>query len=299
MKNHAIRWMAEYRTAVQVGDKFDLIKDIIESQDVGCESLIATLQAIINQPSNGAIPSGKNTLRLELALIKDACEPIATFSNHFEGDGFLAPYAYDRWNDMNDHLRVVVERYIEEDYPSTCREIVREISPDDIDAQQILMQQTVNKAILVAEKLDSDSLTRFRDTLKVLRGCRLLGYQFVKDTTLEALEEEVQFVQLLPIAVPIIDGLIAELKTYRRIADDFNNGDEDGWSFWRRYYTSLPLWYRVAAEVALVMCSSASVERVFSLLNCMFDEHQQSALNDYKEASIKIRYNENYRDRKQ
>lgn len=31
----------------------------------------------------------------------------------------------------------------------------------------------------------------------------------------------------------------------------------------------------------------------------MFDEHQQQALNDYKEASIKIRYNENFRAKKQ
>jgi hypothetical protein len=65
------------------------------------------------------------------------------------------------------------------------------------------------------------------------------------------------------------------------------------------HYISLPLWYKVAAEVALIMCSSASVERVFSLPNCMFDEHQHQVLNDYKEASIKIRYNENYRQRKQ
>ena len=37
----------------------------------------------------------------------------------------------------------------------------------------------------------------------------------------------------------------------------------------------------------------------YVLLNRMFDEHQQQALNDYKEASVKIQYNENYRDRKQ
>jgi hAT family C-terminal dimerisation region len=98
---------------------------------------------------------------------------------------------------------------------------------------------------------------------------------------------------------PIINGLIAELKTYKRIADAHDNANQDGWVFWRRNHISLPLWYKVAAEVALVMCSSASVERVFSLLNCMFDEHQHQALNDYKEASIKIMYNENYRQGKQ
>ena len=95
--------------------------------------MIVFLQAIINQPADGKINSCEHTLQMEPALIKDAGEPIASFCNHFEGDGFLAPYAYDRWNDMNDHHRVMVEWYIEEDYPSTCRNIVREIATDDLD----------------------------------------------------------------------------------------------------------------------------------------------------------------------
>ena len=106
-------------------------------------------------------------------------------------------------------------------------------------------------------------------------------------------------IQHLPVAVPLIDGLHAELRTYKRLADTFYQEEDDGWAFWRRYYISLPLWYKVAAEVALVMCSIASVERVFSLLNCLFDDHQHQCLNDYKEVSVMIRYNENYRSRKQ
>lgn len=149
------------------------------------------------------------------------------------------------------------------------------------------------------EKIESDSLTRFKDTLQVLRGCRLVGYQFVKDTTHEALEEEIVFIQQLPVAVPLFDDLHAELRTYKKLADGFDREEDDGWAFWRRYYISLPLWYKVAAEVALVMCSSASVGRVFSLLHCLFDDHQHQCLNDYKEASVMIRYNENFRSRKQ
>ena len=97
----------------------------------------------------------------------------------------------------------------------------------------------------------------------------------------------------------MIDGLLKELPTYKRLADEYQNDNSDGWLFWRKYCNSLPLWYKVAAEVALVMCSSAAVERIFSLLNCTFDDHQHQALNDYKKASIRIRYNENFRDRKQ
>ena len=78
------------------------------------------------------------------------------------------------------------------------------------------------------------------------------------------------------------------------MADAFESAD--GWIFWRSYYNSLPTWYKVAADVALIMTSSASVERVFSLLNSRFSDQQQRALRDYKEGSVRITYNERFRD---
>ena len=96
-----------------------------------------------------------------------------------------------------------------------------------------------------------------------------------------------------------MNGLYAELKTYKNLADAFNEEESDGWVFWRRYFMRLPTWYKLAAEVTIVMCSSTAVERVFYLLNCTFNDQQQRFLNDYKESSVMIRYNENCRDRKQ
>ena len=75
-------------------------------------------------------------------------------------------------------------------------------------------------------------------------------------------------------AVNLIESLKAELRTYKKLADEFGDERRDGWVFWRTHYLRLPKWYKVAAEAALVMCSSASVERVFSLLNCLFDDQQ-------------------------
>jgi hypothetical protein len=64
LKTHAIRWMAEYRAAVQIHKNFDKISGIIQNEDVGCVSLIGQLVTILEEE--------KNTLRLELALICDS-----------------------------------------------------------------------------------------------------------------------------------------------------------------------------------------------------------------------------------
>ena len=92
--------------------------------------------------------------------------------------------------------------------------------------------------------------------------------------------------------------IAAGLKTYKNIANHHNadDDDEDGWVFWRRYFRRL---YKLAEEAALVMCSSAAVERVFSLLNNSFNDSKQNSLNDYKESSVMIRYDENFREKQQ
>ena len=67
--------------------------------------------------------------------------------------------------------------------------------------------------------------------LKILRGCRLLAYEFVRETTIEALEDEYNFVQYLPVAVNLIESLKLELRTYKKLADEFGDERGDGWVF--------------------------------------------------------------------
>lgn len=66
---------------------------------------------------------------------------------------------------------------------------------------------------------------------------------------------------------------------------------EVAWDFWRRHSLRLPAWYRAAKEVALVMTSSACMERVFSVYESIFSDQQEMALEDVRAASVLIRYN--------
>jgi hypothetical protein len=60
-------------------------------------------------------------------------------------------------------------------------------------------------------------------------------------------------------------------------------------------YLQLPDWYAGAAEVAIIFTSSAMAERCFSLYEVMFSSHETMALEDFREASVKMTYNSNKR----
>lgn len=139
---------------------------------------------------------------------------------------------------------------------------------------------------------DLDVNGRLYTTWIIFRGCRLLNFGFIASQEEIVLSAECIFLLRLP-AVPetALPGLRAELEEYRNIALA-HDPDADQWSFWRHYQLRLPVWYKLACNVALIMTSSASVERLFSLYEGRFGDQQQGALEDYKEAGIMLRYNE-------
>ena len=53
----------------------------------------------------------------------------------------------------------------------------------------------------------------------------------------------------------------------------------------------IPNWAIAVSKALLVQPSSASSERVFSLLKASFDEQQDSSLQDYLEASLMLQFN--------
>jgi len=67
--------------------------------------------------------------------------------------------------------------------------------------------------------------------------------------------------------------------------------------FWiehRQVFGTLFEHYR---EMALFVPSSAVAERVFSMYKHLFNETQANALEDVRELSIKLRFNENQRSK--
>ena len=95
----------------------------------------------------------------------------------------------------------------------------------------------------------------------------------------------------LPNYDTIIANLARELPDYLAAADGVVMADEEEkLAWWAAHRDTLPHWAGVVKKLLVIQPSSASAERVFSLLKNAFNDQQDNALEDYLEVSVMIRY---------
>jgi hypothetical protein len=69
------------------------------------------------------------------------------------------------------------------------------------------------------------------------------------------------------------------------------------WQFWQLNMLDLPHWFEFACICALVMTSSGCVERLFSLYVAMFGELMERCLEDRRECTIMLNFNNRQRNK--
>ena len=92
-----------------------------------------------------------------------------------------------------------------------------------------------------------------------------------------------------------IANLATELPLYLATADSVMcDSEEEKRVWWAAHRDTLPHWVALVRKLLLIQPSSAAAERVFSVLSTL-SAQQEGALEDYIEASVMIRYNNNQR----
>ena len=104
----------------------------------------------------------------------------------------------------------------------------------------------------------------------------------------------------------IIDSLLDELPLYKTESElhclpnlvnpKISELVEQIRIFWNSRKKKLPHWYDFVTLCMLLQPSSASVERLFSMLKFVFGDYQHSSLNDKVVLSVQLRYNHRYDD---
>lgn len=283
-----VRWFCWREVGAQIYRCWDAVLAVLQNENIGSPLLRAQLLQYLQE--------NRVVVLLELALAFDVAKPFAEACYVLEADGFVAPFAYDTLNSlakMGEDLAADANPLV----PSV--RLVAEQEFEMAAEQDQAVNDTVAKAWGMYDKLRYDLLHRLGGNYVAYRGLRLFEPTFVAANLLVGLEQEMEFLATLPFVADHAAALAAELPLYHATA--VQDGDpqltlRDGaadvaWAFWQRNSLRLPAWTRCACEVALVMTSSASVERVFSLYSTLLKDNQEQALEDRRECSVLLRYN--------
>ena len=91
----------------------------------------------------------------------------------------------------------------------------------------------------------------------------------------------------------ILTNLKSKLSVYLATAAGVTPSTvTDAVLWWQNHSNELPHWLNCLKKVLLVQPSSASAERVFSLLKASFGPQQDNSLQDYVQSSLMLQYKE-------
>eukprot|EP00117_Sycon_ciliatum_P019142 scpid82802/ scgid17452/ len=129
-----------------------------------------------------------------------------------------------------------------------------------------------------------------RYLVQMYKGLRLGNPTFVRDTNPAV--AHVDQLRELPFLDhdETIDELKLELPVYKTACANLPPDDIDVLTWWRRQQ-HLPHWKSAVQKILHITPSSASVERVFSLLKALTTTQQDNLLEDQLELALMLQYN--------
>lgn len=318
-----IRWYYLQECATQIFKFWPQVLLLINDEDEFTPSIRNKMKLLLEDHLN--------TIRLELSLFQDVAIPLAKLCYKQEGDAFLIPTTYDHWHTVLDMLNDLVDgRKPLVNVNTTANELF----PGDILNRNEAISNTKLKIIDCLQKM-MDTTTqqdKLYFTLNIFRACRLLNYKFIAKTPLDALvqlpthpNEMIRGEIIYLYSFPFIDRsqndkflkpFIDELPTYQSLCEKYvneekeeeedNNAEEEEQKekneadrfllFWKQNVLTIPKFAELAKRILSCTPSSATVERLFSLLSS-FNDNQSSALADYAKGRTMIRYNQNFRNK--
>jgi hAT family C-terminal dimerisation region len=245
-------------------------------------------------------------VHMDLAFVLDAGLPFYNSCYKLEGDGFLSPVVYGELRRLRNFTR-----YFTYDYSGT-HERIRAVAhkrypvgPGDqlLQQRKVWIEQMLEKA--------NPWFNYFNDTImkpdaemekerKFFQGCEMWNPGFVrtieKEYDVKVALNQIPCIRDNP---ELFRAILKDWPTYRgKIDEEKMKQDLDEkeiLSFWERNSLALPGMYSAAQLLILGQPSSASVERVFSILQSSFAKNQHNALADLVSVVVMLKYNDKQR----
>ena len=272
------RWWSKWEVLRQVSEYFGDVEPFLRENDEVSPANRRRLLEIFDDPQSC------QDLRLELAALVDAEVHFVNATYYLEGDGPLIFTCYER-------LSAVTRAVAVGNYPNTTA-VAREIAGGNAVLCNQLMAQA--KACIQPgfQFYHQKFSVQFHGTVRAFKAARLCCP--VQGQALNPTAASLEELRNFPFANDdaTIANLAQELPLYLAASDGVTvTCEDDKLTWWANHKDTLPHWSSLVKKLLLIQPSSASAERVFSLLTNTFGSQQESALQDYLEASVMLRYN--------
>ena len=262
------RWWSRWEVMHQLFLMFEDVRlFLMNNADIGPACRRKLLQ-ILNDPQQNSL------LQIELAATIDLGQVFVKATYRLEGSGALVFECYEV-------IKGIIATIHTAHYPN-------------VQANNVHQQQWVNYAGSCLKPGIDYFLARFgNDTvspLSAFKAARLFSPRKVSE--LQPVAADVDTLSCFPFLKDesTLSALKGGLATYLVKAEDVTS-NVDLLPWWKSTEAELPTWASAMKKLLLVQPSSASAERVFSLLNNSFNDKQFNTLEDYVETSIMLQFN--------
>ena len=266
----ATRWWSRWEIMKQLMVQYPEIEKFLTSNPEVTPASHSKLTAFFQDKQKNVY------LQLELAAIIDWGEPFVKTTYNLEGDGPLVLQCYEVVDLLITAIRLA--------HTPSVRAIAQRLAP------QVQLLTYANNCIKPGLEYFNRQLdTSLKVPLEAFKTARL--FYPPKAYSMQPTVAVVDSLNCFPfIDGEVIELLKTELPVY--LAKCANTGENfSTMKWWKLNGPGLPNWAASVRKVLLVQPSSATSERVFSLLNASFHEQQDAALQDYLEASLMLQYN--------
>ena len=276
------RWWSKWEMMKHVLEYFGDVEPFLRENDQLVPATRVHLLEIFNSPADS------KDLELELAASVDGGNHFVSATYYLERDGPLIFSCYQKLATVSNSVALA-------NYPNVEGVARRQANGNVPVFNQLVARAKacINPGLLFFQQKFSQE---FYDIVRAFRSARLFCPVQVQQLhpTVASVEELRKFSFLDDDG--IIQGLVVELLQYMAIADGTAlDTEEEKLLWWSRNEATLPNWSSAVKKVLLVQPSSASAERVFSLMNNFFGNQQDAALEETVEVAVMLRYNQNQR----
>jgi hAT family C-terminal dimerisation region len=285
------RWWSKFECFQQLSAVFP---DLLRIVSLICEASCVEASSAINVKQMLTDFRTLTELKVELAAVCDAATPFVKATYNLEGDGLLAFVAYEEL--------LKCKRFVDDPHLPNLRAICLELG-GTADPPTPEFNRLFNLGLSCMEPgfnyfrakfwgIDDDNTpAELASQMGIFKAARYLVPNKAKELgfNLAKLEDLSAFKCVMRGNINVQD-LGGEMAAYSAAFDDVAP-EVDLCTFWKSREQTLPFFFALFCRVCLMQPSSASCERVFSILTHFFDGQREHALQDYVETCIMLRYN--------